>query len=88
MNEDGKEKTHSSSFFCVSLPAEFIGKTFGKVYTRFSMSRSIIPIGILRNEVSHHYKNKLPFVLSNPLWSFILKESDYIYLIGPKAAVD
>jgi hypothetical protein len=88
MNEEEKGKRHISSFFYISVPAEFIGKTFGQLYKSFAVSRGIIPIGILRNEIAQCYKNKMPFVLSNPPWSFILKDLDYIYLIGPKASVD
>lgn len=76
--------TSHSSFFYVVLPSEYIGKTFGQLFDYFATNYGIIPMGLLRNDITPEYQNKLPFVLSNPPWNWLLRESDYVYVIGPK----
>ena len=72
----------SSHLRCIIVPDEFVDQTFGHFYTFLAQEHGIIPLGILRNRKSAQHQNTLPYVLTNPLWCFILHKSDYVYVLA------
>nr|KAJ3416644.1 potassium channel, sub T, member 2 [Polyrhizophydium stewartii] len=67
----------------VTVPPEFVHLPFGKLYENLACSVGVIPIGLLREEVDQAgLGNKLPFIVANPPFSLLLKETDLVYVLA------
>ena len=76
------DNTESSHLRFIVVPDEFVDKTFGTFYKFLTRQHGIIPLGIQRNMKSEQHRNSLPYVLTNPLWCFILLKSDFVYVLA------
>lgn len=72
----------SSRIFMVKCPFEFIGQPYERLYYALARHMGIIPLGILRNEISNSLGNVLPFVLTNPMPSMLLRSGDLVYILA------
>lgn len=72
----------SARIFCVDVPDEYIDQNFEILFRSLSYSMGIIPIGVLREGISIELGNVLPFLITNPLPSMILRKNDLIYVIA------
>ncbi|KAK6097551.1 hypothetical protein MT418_001655 [Batrachochytrium dendrobatidis] len=66
----------------VCVPQDFIGKPFGQLFEYFAHDAGVVPIGLLREEIDPSASNKLPFIVTNPLFSLLLKKSDLVYVLA------
>ena len=72
----------------VAVPVEFVGKQFGELYEYFARKVGIIPIGLFRDEVDEErLGNKLPYVVTNPLFCLKLRDTDLVYVVGPQSKI-
>jgi hypothetical protein len=65
----------------VHVPRELAGRPFGDIYKVFSEVQGVVPLGILRTDTRDD--NVLPYVITNPLWSWLVNEDDMIYVLAP-----
>lgn len=72
----------SSSICCISVPPECVNQPYINLYESLTKLIGIIPIGILRDEIYPSLGNRLPFVITNPMPSMLLKQSDLIYVLA------
>ena len=80
---DSKLHLEVSHFRSIPIPEDFIGKTFGELFQALSFI-GVIPIGLMREGRRDHH----PFVYTNPIWSLLLLESDYVYLLAPPSVMN
>jgi hypothetical protein len=71
-----------TSLFTISVPPEMFNCTFGNVFSYLAIEQDKIALAILRAERDPQMKNSKPYVITNPLWSFIIRPSDTIYVVG------
>jgi hypothetical protein len=69
----------------VQVPPGLMGRPFGEIYKQFSEVLGVVPLGIFRNGVSDD--NVLPYVITNPLWSWLVHEHDLIYVLAPPSTL-
>jgi hypothetical protein len=72
----------SSRIYMVSTPQPFIGQSFENLYHYLCRHVGVIPIGILRDNESYGLGNILPFVMTNPMPSLLLRSGDLIYVLA------
>jgi hypothetical protein len=83
---DAALKLEPSNLSYISVPKEFIGRSFGCLFHSLSSVLGVIPIGILRNQSASVSGNVLPYVYTNPVWSLLLLETDFVYVLASKSA--
>jgi hypothetical protein len=64
------------------VPDDYVDHSFEALYHSMARHLGIIPIGLLRDEVSSSLGNVLPFVMTNPLPSMVLRKSDLVYVLA------
>ncbi|KAJ3037639.1 potassium channel, sub T, member 2 [Rhizophlyctis rosea] len=74
---------HPAYLSNLDLPEGYEGKTFSSLYCDLALKYGIIPIGLLRDvmENDETMGNKLPFVVTNPPPSLLLKREDKVYVL-------
>jgi hypothetical protein len=75
-----------SRLCCVTIPTEFIGRPFGDIFKTFAEILGVVPMGILRNHTLEG--NPLPYVITNPMWSWLVQETDYLYVLAPPSVLE
>lgn len=83
---DASLNLESSNLSYIAVPKEFIGKTFGSLYYALSSCLGVVPIGILRDPNYSGTHNDLPYVYTNPLYSLLMQETDFVYVLAPRSA--
>ncbi|KAF9088098.1 hypothetical protein BGX23_007652 [Mortierella sp. AD031] len=69
-----------SNICLIDTPAEYIGKSFLKLFQGLALLYGIIPLGLYRAP-DRELNNAMPFVFSNPLPGILLKDTDKIYVL-------
>ncbi|KAG0200144.1 potassium channel, sub T, member 2 [Mortierella sp. GBA30] len=70
----------SSNICLIETPAQFVGKSFLKLFQALALLYGIVPLGLYRAP-DRELNNALPFVFSNPLPGILLKQTDMIYVL-------
>ncbi|KAH6564138.1 hypothetical protein BASA50_006828 [Batrachochytrium salamandrivorans] len=71
----------------ICVPVEFVGRTFGLMFENLAHNAGVIPIGLLREEIDTGLGNKLPFIVTNPIFSLLLKATDLVYVLATPTQV-
>ena len=66
----------------VSVPQECANKPFSFLFKMIVQCMNIIPIGLLRDEIDPSLGNRLPFIITNPVPSFIVRSTDLVYVLA------
>lgn len=74
----------SSRISMINVPQAYIGQPYERLYAILSRESAIIPVGIFRNEISKALRNVLPFVITNPVPSMLLRKQDQIYVLDSR----
>ncbi|KAF9133555.1 hypothetical protein BGW39_009526 [Mortierella sp. 14UC] len=69
-----------SNICLIDAPAEYIGKSFLKLFQSLALLYGIVPLGLYRAP-DRELNNAMPFVFSNPLPGIIIKDTDKIYVL-------
>jgi hypothetical protein len=80
-----KDGFASSRVCCVTVPTEYVGRPYERFYHALTRHASIVPIGLLRDEVNGELGNKLPFVVTNPIASLLLRSTDLVYVLATQS---
>jgi hypothetical protein len=75
-------KLKTAKIFCINVPDEYVNRSCEVVYLSLATHSGIIMIGILREGVSASLGNILPFVITNPLPSLIIRKTDVLYVLA------
>ncbi|KAI9364525.1 hypothetical protein DFJ73DRAFT_956322 [Zopfochytrium polystomum] len=60
------------------------GQTFGELFRELTLNNGLIPLGLYRDTCTAD-GNTMPFVFTNPLSSIVLRETDLVFALSPKA---
>ncbi|KAI9501942.1 hypothetical protein GGI25_000185 [Coemansia spiralis] len=79
-NEQSNEELGSGHVFLVELPARFVGRSYGSLFSHCCFAHSAVPIGLYRATI--HHRQPLWYVVPNPKAECVLREDDRVYLIS------
>ncbi|KAL2913073.1 hypothetical protein HK105_207418 [Polyrhizophydium stewartii] len=66
----------------IAPPEGSVGKTYGALVHSLIVNTGFVPIGLLRQRIDPSIGNRLPFVVSNPVASLIVKPEDLVYVLA------
>lgn len=81
------ERTHAftgASVCSIAVPPECAGQSFLHLFQALAQHRGIVPLGLLRDEIDPLLGNRLPFVLTNPPPSLLLRATDLVYVLATR----
>ncbi|KAI8923981.1 hypothetical protein BC831DRAFT_12792 [Entophlyctis helioformis] len=66
----------------IAVPALAVDRPYAFLFQILATEYGVIPIGLLRESIDPAWGNKLPFVITNPVRSLLVKRDDLVFVIA------
>lgn len=76
------EEHKCASICCIKVPDECVGGNYLHLYEVLTTYLSVVPIGIMRDDIYAGLGNSLPFIITNPLPCMLLRAHDLVYVLA------